>query len=154
MLNQQAMSLSLARFPKIKIESFARLETLRQPSCSRPNLTSHSGPINILPSRKQPQSQSIRLAIKSKSSSSLLAIRPLCSGFDEDGESPQRVHEERRLTYVGMTRAKERLLLSYVMSGPDGQPQSASRFLGEVAGGLLVRTQHYELLSEAGRASG
>ncbi|KAL3928142.1 MAG: hypothetical protein SGPRY_002517 [Prymnesium sp.] len=79
------------------------------------------------------------------------AISPLCSGFDEDGESPQRVHEERRLTYVGMTRAKERLLLSYVMSGPDGQPQSASRFLGEVAGGLLVRTQHYELLSEAGR---
>ena len=38
-------------------------------------------------------------------------------------ENPQQTYEERRLMYVAMTRAKERLLMSYIMQGPDNQPQ-------------------------------
>lgn len=42
----------------------------------------------------------------------------------------KEVEEERRMFYVGMTRAKERLFLSWV-SGTKQEPGFASRFLGE-----------------------
>lgn len=42
----------------------------------------------------------------------------------------KEVEEERRMFYVGMTRAKERLYLSWV-SGTDKEPGFASRFLSE-----------------------
>lgn len=51
-----------------------------------------------------------------------------------DGEIvPESVEEERRLCYVGMTRAKQRLLLSYMGSyrGKDAEP---SMFLTEIFG--------------------
>ena len=58
--------------------------------------------------------------------------------LDEDG-----IEEERRLCYVGMTRARERLVLSWAMSrGVFGQRrlQQRSRFLDEVPGELLEST--------------
>ena len=38
---------------------------------------------------------------------------------DEEGCTPEQLAEERRLLYVAMTRAKQRLMLSYVALGPD-----------------------------------
>ena len=48
-------------------------------------------------------------------------VLPLSNGRDDDsggggGASPEHTQEERRLLYVAMTRARERLLLSYVPS--------------------------------------
>jgi DNA helicase-2/ATP-dependent DNA helicase PcrA len=44
------------------------------------------------------------------------------------------VEEERRLFYVGVTRARERLALSYAESARDrGQTREASRFLREIS---------------------
>jgi DNA helicase-2/ATP-dependent DNA helicase PcrA len=58
--------------------------------------------------------------------------------LDEDG-----IEEERRLCYVGMTRARERLVLTWAMSrGVFGQRrlQQRSRFLDEVPVDLLETT--------------
>ena len=55
-------------------------------------------------------------------------ILPLCLGAADEGggASAECVAEERRLLYVAMTRAREQLLLSYVMMGEDKVPSSAS----------------------------
>ena len=55
-------------------------------------------------------------------------------------EEPGRLEEERRLAYVGITRARERLLLTYAESrrlhGVESYARP-SRFLGEIPGDLL-----------------
>ncbi|OGG51230.1 MAG: hypothetical protein A3F84_17920 [Candidatus Handelsmanbacteria bacterium RIFCSPLOWO2_12_FULL_64_10] len=57
-------------------------------------------------------------------------------------EDPEDLEEERRLFYVGITRAKERLFLSYAMGrrryGSSGESYP-SRFLGEVPEHLIER---------------
>lgn len=58
--------------------------------------------------------------------------------FVRQGEyAPKDTEEERRLLYVGMTRAKERLFLTYVVNRNRGgvQQSGPSRFLGEIAAG-------------------
>ncbi len=59
-------------------------------------------------------------------------------------ESPEALAEERRLFYVGMTRAKERLYLTYVFRrswyGGD-QPGEPSRFLADIPDDLLQRQE-------------
>ena len=57
----------------------------------------------------------------------------------EDGERSAELDEERRLCYVGMTRAKSRLILSlarrrmaYGDAGPSWREREPSRFLGDL----------------------
>lgn len=57
---------------------------------------------------------------------------------EEDTTDPSLLEEARRLFYVGMTRAKERLeLLSY--SSEDGKSKEDSKFVNEVRGILLPK---------------
>jgi superfamily I DNA/RNA helicase len=42
------------------------------------------------------------------------------------------MEEERRTCYVAMTRARERLVLTWSRLGPDGSVLEPSRFLGEI----------------------
>ncbi|REB06391.1 ATP-dependent helicase [Sporosarcina sp. BI001-red] len=57
---------------------------------------------------------------------------------EEDLTDPQMLEEARRLFYVGMTRAKQRLeLLSY--SSEDGKSKEDSKFVNEVRGILLPK---------------
>jgi len=55
-------------------------------------------------------------------------------------DDPPDIEEERRLFYVGMTRAQEKLILSHarrrILFGRRREPQ-ASRFVGEIAAALL-----------------
>ncbi|MFH0946324.1 MAG: UvrD-helicase domain-containing protein [Planctomycetota bacterium] len=57
------------------------------------------------------------------------------------GDSEEALEEERRLLYVGMTRAKQRLTLSFARSRPGGAPPYGasipSRFLREIPGELV-----------------
>jgi DNA helicase-2/ATP-dependent DNA helicase PcrA len=56
-------------------------------------------------------------------------------------EDPESIEEERRLAYVGLTRPKERLFLSYALSrrvGGYGGAQEPSRFLLEMPEDALV----------------
>jgi DNA helicase-2/ATP-dependent DNA helicase PcrA len=60
------------------------------------------------------------------------------------GGRPEDVEEERRLLYVGMTRARERLLLSCCRRRRIAgryQPQLESRFLAEIPAELVEATQ-------------
>jgi ATP-dependent DNA helicase UvrD/PcrA len=57
----------------------------------------------------------------------------------DDGERPAELDEERRLCYVGMTRARSRLVLSlarrrmsYGDAGPSWREREPSRFLGDL----------------------
>ncbi len=57
-------------------------------------------------------------------------------------DSPQAVAEERRLFYVGMTRAQERLYLSYAFRRNwygNNEPSAPSRFLDDVPAAALGR---------------
>ncbi len=60
-------------------------------------------------------------------------------------DSPQQVAEERRLLYVGMTRAEKRLYLSYAFRRAWGQynnsgdPSAPSRFLSDLPDAVLDR---------------
>jgi DNA helicase-2/ATP-dependent DNA helicase PcrA len=47
------------------------------------------------------------------------------------GANRAEIEESRRLLYVGMTRAKDRLVLTYVRER-DGQPTGGHRFLDEM----------------------
>ena len=64
---------------------------------------------------------------------------------DEEGCSPEQLAEERRLLYVAMTRAKRKLVISYVATGADKVPLSASRFLKALPSEVINATNHYEL---------
>jgi len=65
----------------------------------------------------------------------------------EDGRIPDWRHvddeeelaEERRVLYVGMTRAKDRLYLSTVPKRGDGRRRAASRFISQIPAQHLVR---------------
>ncbi|MEJ5310210.1 MAG: UvrD-helicase domain-containing protein [Anaerolineae bacterium] len=60
-------------------------------------------------------------------------------------DSPQQVAEERRLLYVGMTRAEKRLYLTYAFRrswgqyGNSGDPSAPSRFLSDLPDAVLDR---------------
>lgn len=65
-----------------------------------------------------------------------------------DGEEcldAEQLAEERRLLYVAMTRAKERLFIGFVMNGPDNVPAAASRFLRTIPDTTVIRTNHFDL---------
>ena len=51
-------------------------------------------------------------------------------------QTPEAIEEERRLLYVGITRARERLFLSWALArAPGGRPtRQPSRFLGDLRG--------------------
>ncbi|GAA0711056.1 UvrD-helicase domain-containing protein [Dokdonella soli] len=75
-------------------------------------------------------------------------------------EEPGRLEEERRLAYVGITRARERLVLTYAESrrlhGVESYARP-SRFLGEIPGELLQEVRPRVQVSRpafAGRSSG
>jgi DNA helicase-2/ATP-dependent DNA helicase PcrA len=61
---------------------------------------------------------------------------------DDEATGPADVSEERRLAYVGITRARERLILSRalvrVKHGQD-RPRTPSRFLDEIPADLVTR---------------
>lgn len=79
----------------------------------------------------------------------------LVAGLEEDilphfnsKTAPEDLEEERRLLYVGMTRARRRLLLSHCARrrvAGQYQNQVASRFLGEIPEDLVQREQSSEL---------
>lgn len=50
-------------------------------------------------------------------------------------KTPEAIDEERRLLYVGITRAQRRLLLSWSRFGSRGQEREPSRFLRELRSG-------------------
>jgi DNA helicase-2/ATP-dependent DNA helicase PcrA len=60
---------------------------------------------------------------------------------ERDQDDPRELEEERRLAYVGITRAKERLFLSHASRraswGPAGGPAMPSRFLFEIPADLM-----------------
>ena len=78
---------------------------------------------------------------------------PLCNNVHAElGE--MEMEEERRLCYVGMTRAKRSLVLSYV-STLQQQMLEPSPFLREIPPRLLERTSAYEMQQARGaRARG
>ena len=47
--------------------------------------------------------------------------------------------EERRIAYVALSRAKERLYLSHIAVGPSGETAAPSPFLKELPPSLLAR---------------
>jgi len=67
---------------------------------------------------------------------------------DSDAEREQRLSEERRLCYVAMTRARERLFLTYASTrrlfGMQARIAPPSRFLREIPAEGLDRTVEYE----------
>ena len=60
---------------------------------------------------------------------------------EREQDDPRELEEERRLAYVGITRAKERLFLSHASRratwGPAGGPAVPSRFLFEIPADLM-----------------
>src|SRR4029079_1855593 len=75
------------------------------------------------------------------------------SNIDSEAERDQRMSEERRLCYVAMTRARERLFLNYDstrrlfgMRAPTPPP---SRFVREIPPECLDRTVEYEPPSQS-----
>ncbi len=60
---------------------------------------------------------------------------------EREQDDPRELEEERRLAYVGITRAKERLFLSHASRratwGPAGGPAMPSRFLYEIPADLM-----------------
>ncbi|MGI8328630.1 DNA helicase PcrA [Actinomadura scrupuli] len=70
--------------------------------------------------------------------------------------NPKELEEERRLAYVGITRARQRLYVSRAaMRSSWGAPQvnPASRFLGEVPGSLIVWERDAATVSRPAMAS-
>jgi DNA helicase-2/ATP-dependent DNA helicase PcrA len=69
---------------------------------------------------------------------------PTARALEEEGDKPQVIEEERRLCYVGLTRARERLFLTYARrryafgSMIENPP---SRFLGEIPPALVSLKQ-------------
>lgn len=66
-------------------------------------------------------------------------------------DTPARVAEERRLLYVGLTRARDRLVVSWALVRPgSGRYREASRFIAELraGGGRPVAPQSTGLLTQ------
>lgn len=66
--------------------------------------------------------------------------------------SPEALEEERRLCYVGITRAKERIYLTHAWSRNlygSTNYNIASRFLREIPEDLIKRAEHYEPATRA-----
>ena len=66
---------------------------------------------------------------------------PTSRAIEEAGENPQAIEEERRLLYVGITRARQQLFLTYACSRYSyGSLQwtTPSRFLDEIPQDLLI----------------
>ena len=81
---------------------------------------------------------------------------PTSRAVEESRSRPQAIEEERRLCYVGITRARERLFLTYACQRYTFGtllPASPSRFLGEIPEHLIdFRQEGYDLRSpETGR---
>ena len=81
----------------------------------------------------------------------------LCIRMNEDecpigGAAGDALEEERRLAYVGLSRAKERLFLSHVMADSAGQPSMPSRFIRELPVELV--THHTSYQAPVGSISG
>ena len=55
---------------------------------------------------------------------------------------------------MALTRAKASLAISFVATGPDNVPLSASRFLKALPTGEIETTQHYELLHKTDETGG
>ncbi|MCX7681513.1 MAG: UvrD-helicase domain-containing protein [Anaerolineae bacterium] len=70
-------------------------------------------------------------------------------------ESPEQMAEERRLMYVGLTRAKDRLFLTYTFrrSQYNGDLSVPSRFLADIPG-ELVSGSHRRRVIERSRSAG
>jgi DNA helicase-2/ATP-dependent DNA helicase PcrA len=72
----------------------------------------------------------------------------LRTGNDSEAEREQRLAEERRLCYVAMTRARERLFLSYAYTrrlfGMQPRLAPVSRFVRDIPPECLDRTVEYE----------
>ena len=69
-------------------------------------------------------------------------------------DSPQEIAEERRLLYVGMTRAEERLYLTYAFRRGWGrygssEPSAPSRFLKDLPDEVLGRPRHKKRTSNS-----
>ena len=80
-------------------------------------------------------------------------VLPLSSGLDDDEDlSEAQLAEERRLLYVGMTRARRVLKLSYTMLHADRTVGRASRFLKSIPPELVVKADHFELAQPRRRA--
>src|SRR3954464_5070108 len=78
---------------------------------------------------------------------------PLSQSFDD----PPKLEEERRLFYVGITRAEEKLYLSHTeMRRRNGEllPSIKSRFLGEIAGANLDERKTLRVGASGRRAPG
>jgi DNA helicase-2/ATP-dependent DNA helicase PcrA len=58
---------------------------------------------------------------------------------DRRMESDEDLAEERRVLYVGMTRAQEQLVLSFATSSRHNRPRQASRFLSDLPRELIRR---------------
>lgn len=72
-------------------------------------------------------------------------------------EEPEAMQEERRLLYVGITRAKDRLYLVYAQNRSSfgfAEPVDPSRFLGDIPMGLLEDIPHARILSHHGTTDG
>ncbi len=75
-------------------------------------------------------------------------------------DSPQQVAEERRLLYVGMTRAEKRLYLSYAFRrswgqyGNSGDPSAPSRFLSDLPDTVLDRPRRAQKKATVTTGSG
>jgi DNA helicase-2/ATP-dependent DNA helicase PcrA len=71
-------------------------------------------------------------------------------------DTDERVAEERRLFYVGLTRARDRLVVTWAMTrGSSGRSREPSRFLAEVrARGAVIAGASPSGLVRAGRSTG
>lgn len=75
-------------------------------------------------------------------------------------DSPQQVAEERRLLYVGMTRAEKRLYLTYAFRRGWGrydgssEPSAPSRFLDDLPDAVLNRPRRAQKKTEAAMTPG
>ena len=61
--------------------------------------------------------------------------------YDDSFDDDEEMAEERRLFYVGLTRARDRVIMTYSFLGNaygDGSPGSPSRFLADIPEHLLV----------------